>query len=1100
MVRCCLLFTVLAVLVIGQGDAAHAAAGAELSLTGSLSSSAVEPGSTFLYRVEGRNVGDASTDDGEPLTFHATLPDGMQATGTRAIHTQQYEFPCAIEDAGREITCTDPGPLAPASSPAWLRFEVTVAVDPAADGRVVAEFTLSGGGTPDVARILDPTVIGPPLAFGIDAFDLMAVDDAGGTYSQAGGHPDVIRTAIDFNTENNPHPLKADSWPIEPARDAIVNLPTGFMGSTRDRERCTLSLLNNSDGSKALPLCPIGSQVGVMIPALKGLAQFYPGPIPVYNLEPPPDAPARFGMNVQGTVVVMDAKIRSRDDYGLSMLSLLIPEGLPLASVRVDFWGNPAAAVHDLERACPGKGAPILSGEHCVSGAEEASFLRNPTSCTSSSSVGLPSTLQMDSWVHPGQLGPDGLPDLSDPNWKSATSTSHQAPGYPLLPEEQGEPLGTTGCAAVPFTPLISSHPTTTNADSPSGFVVDLAIPQTCWEAGEFDSICQSDLKGSVVTLPEGMSVNPASASGQGSCSPDQIGLTTPVGSPGEIHFDTKPAACPDNSKIGAVEIETPLLDDPLKGGIYLAEQGKNPFGSLLAMYMVAEGSGVVIKQAVEVVADPQSGRLTTIFRETPQTPFSNLRFELFGGPRASLRTPPTCGTYTMDAELTPWARPDQPVTEQSSFQITGCGAGGFDPKLNAGTENPKAGAFSPLNLRLSREDGTQELGSLAVRMPEGLLGSLKGIPYCPEAALASVSGALGAGVGEELASACPRASEVGRVTVGSGAGPTPFFTSSGRAYLAGPYKGAPLSLAVVTPAVAGPFDLGSVVVRNALRMDPQTAQITNVSDPLPRILHGIPLDLRDVRVELNRKGFILNPTSCDEMAIEATLTSVTGATAERTERFQVGGCDRLGFKPRLSLRLKGKVRRGGNPSLRAVLRARPGDANIGKATVLLPQTELLESSHIGTTCTRDLYSAGPGGGAECPKRSVYGYAKAWSPLLDEPLKGRVFLRSNGGDRELPDLVASLGGQIHVDLVGYIDSVNERIRTRFVTVPDAPVSKFALTMQGGSKSLLANNTNICREKPRASVFFQGQNNKVRDFAPPVKASCGKKDKKHKQRR
>jgi hypothetical protein len=507
-------------------------------------------------------------------------------------------------------------------------------------------------------------------------------------------------------------------------------------------------------------------------------------------------------------------------------------------------------------------------------------------------------------------------------------------------------------------------------------------------------------------------------------------------------------------------------------------------------MYMVAEGPGTVIKLPGKVELDAE-GNLTTTFEENPQLPFSKLTLHLKGGPRAALRNPEGCGTHTASAGFTPWARPNEVVSRSSSFQITSCGGSGFDPRLQAGTENPVAGAFSPFVLRLSRDSGTEELGGLRATLPEGLLAKLAGIPYCPEAALGTVSAGAGTGTAEEAASSCPAASQVGRVTVGAGAGPSPFFTHSGRAYLAGPYKGAPLSLAVITPAVAGPFDLGSVLTRNALQIDPETTRATAVSDPLPQVLHGIPLDLRDVRVELDRPGFTLNPTSCEEMAVEAELTSVEGTTAKRSQRFQVGDCASLGFKPRLSLSLLGGTKRSDYPALKAVLRARPGDANIGGATVTLPRTELLENAHIRNPCTRVQYNAGAGSGAECPKGSVYGYAKAWSPLLDQPLQGPVYLRSNGGERELPDLVASLDGQIHVDLLGYIDSIDERLRSRFVTVPDAPVSKFVLRMQGGKKGLLANNTNLCRAKPRASVRFSGQNGKDANSTPPVKVRCGK---------
>jgi hypothetical protein len=470
---------------------------------------------------------------------------------------------------------------------------------------------------------------------------------------------------------------------------------------------------------------------------------------------------------------------------------------------------------------------------------------------------------------------------------------------------------------------------------------------------------------------------------------------------------------------------------------------------------------------------------------------------QLKGGSRAPLRTPAHCGSFAATAVLTPWSG-NEPVTVQSSFELTQ-GPGGscvhsdaerpFAPKLAAGSAGPIAGAFSPFSLRLTREDGMKEITGLSVSPPAGLLASLRGIAYCPEATLAAISGNEGTGAAQIASPSCPAQSQVGTVTAGAGAGASPFYTDKGRAYLAGPFKGAPLSLAVVAPAVAGPFDLGNVVVRNALRIDPESAKITAVSDPIPTIVHGIPLDVRDLRVNLDRPGFTLNPTSCDPTSVDGTASGTEGATADLSDHFQVGECKALAFKPKLTLRLKGGTRRSDSPSLRATLvMPKKRGANIARAAVTLPHSEFLDQSHIRMICTRVQFAAGGGGGEQCPKGSVYGHARAFSPLLDKPLEGPVYLRSS--DNPLPDLVASLGGQIHIDLVGRIDSVNGGIRNTFDLVPDAPVSKFVLTMQGGKKSLLENSTDLCRRAHRATALFDGQNGKVHDLRPVVKVDCG----------
>ncbi len=521
----------------------------------------------------------------------------------------------------------------------------------------------------------------------------------------------------------------------------------------------------------------------------------------------------------------------------------------------------------------------------------------------------------------------------------------------------------------------------------------------------------------------------------------------------------------------------------------------------MLALYLVANDpiSGVNVVLPGRIDTDPATGQITTTFDDNPQLPFEALHLELKSGPRAPITAPSTCATYTTHSTFTGWS--GKVVQGESSFSINQNCGGGFNPKLSAGTQNPLAGTTSPFSLRLTREDGTEELGRPQPHPSPRPLRLPEGHPLLPRRRPGRGLRRPRYRAWPGSSPSCPAASQVGTVTVGAGAGVNPFYTSSGRAYLAGPYKGAPLSLAVVAPAVAGPFDLGSVVVRNALRIDPASAQITAVSDPLPQILHGIPLDLRDVRVKLDRPDFTLNPTSCEPMQIGSSIASTTGAIANPSSHFQVAGCDRLGFKPKLSLKLSGATHRAAHPALRAVLTMpRKGtSANISGASVLLPTTELLENAHIRTICTRVQYTAEGGGGAGCPKGSVYGYARAWTPLLDQPLEGPVYLRANGGERELPDLVASLGGQIHIDLVGYVDGVHGRIRNRFLTAPDAPVSKFELRMEGGKKGLLANETDICKAKPRALVSFGAHNGKTLRLAAPVKGDCGGEKRKRVQR-
>lgn len=1038
------------------------------------SDTAVAPGASHQFLVEVANVGDTQV-EGVPLTFTAAIPPGLTAT---AVTPSDGWIDCAVQPGGSEAVCEG----TPEFAAHGFRFvRITAEADLAAEGTLTAAFSVEGGGA--AAKTVDPVQIGAePSPFGIDAFDSRVTDPAGATFAPGGAIPAHQLTDIDFNLHTDPHPLLGFRRPVEDVRDVTVELPPGLIGNPAGLPECTTGELASGPALAPAALCPAESQLGVTSIRMNSGTL---GPIPVFNMVPPRDVPARFGFNVIGVVVVLDADVvRDGPGYRIVVRSSNVSQALNLAGSSFDFWGIPASSAHDSERACPGTPAPWQGLPGCASPAQPRAFLRTPTSCTGP----LQTDIRADSWQDSG-------------DFDAASVRSHEAPGYPYPsgpsvfpdgysgPESWGPEVGIEGCDQVPFEPTISVEPTTNRADSPTGLTVDLGLPDDCWApmetAGDVEAaICQSDMRSARTTFPPGLFLNPSAASGRQACTADQAGVISPLGQT-PVEFDEAPVTCPDASKLGDVEIATPILDEPLTGALYLAEQDENPFRSLLATYLVAEGSGVLIKQAGQIELT-DSGQLTTTFAETPQTPFSNIHLELYGGPRAALRTPPVCGTHTTTASLSPWSG-NGSVQRQSSFQITENCGGGFDPKLDAGTENPLAGAFSPFHLRLSREDGSQELGGLSIDLPPGLLGSLKGYSYCSDAALAAVSAALGTGRSEEEAPSCPASSRVGTVTAGAGAGPTPFFARSGRAYLAGPYKGAPVSLAVIVPAVAGPFDLGAVLVRNAIQVDPITTRLTVVSDPLPRILHGIPLALRDVRVNYEQT---LNPTSCDPMTVDAILTSTQGVRVGRSNHFQAANCDRLGFKPRLSLRLSGGSKRSQHPALTAVMRPRLGNANARRIRVTLPRSEFLAQSHIRTICTRVQFAAD-----ECPKGSIYGRVTATSPILGYYLSGNIYLRSS--NNPLPDMVLKLRGPasqpIEVNAVGRIDSKKGGgIRTTFAGLPDAPLSKVVLRFPGGRKSLLENSVNLCRRPHRAIVQMDGQNGKLHDMRPKMKIACGKK--------
>jgi hypothetical protein len=383
-------------------------------------------------------------------------------------------------------------------------------------------------------------------------------------------------------------------------------------------------------------------------------------------------------------------------------------------------------------------------------------------------------------------------------------------------------------------------------------------------------------------------------------------------------------------------------------------------------------------------------------------------------------------------------------------------------------------------------------MNGLTVVTPPGFLASLRGVPYCPEQAIAKLSDAGYSGRQEQETPSCPVASQIGTANSAAGAGSRPLNTP-GKVYLAGPYKGAPVSLEVVVPAVSGPYDLGVVAVRAAAYVNPITAQITTVSDPIPQILEGVPLRLRTILVNLDRPGFARNPTNCNPFAIQSSLFGDEGAVGNSSAFYQVANCSSLEFGPKLQLNLKGSVKRRGHPAIQAVLTTNPGEADLAGTTVTMPKTLLLDNAHIGNVCTRVQFAA-----QQCPDASVLGSATAESPLLDQPLSGPVYLRSSS--HELPDLVVALHGQINIELDASIDTTkSEALRASFQNIPDAPVSRFVLNLAGGSKGLLVSSQNYCKAPGKAEVSILGQNGVIVDRHSRLGSACAKSSKKKRHR-
>jgi uncharacterized repeat protein (TIGR01451 family) len=1040
----------LAVVMVMMVSAAAAVAGPVWRIDTVANTTAV-PGGTLQYFVQLTNIGDAPM-DGSEIDLVVTLPAGL--TGVSA---SDPTLTCTAGDGvstivgASVIKCvsTDQFPAKRQISP-----QITVAVDPGALGTLTSSFEVSGGGGGD-AQTVDPTQISAvPPAFGVDAFDGQVNEDASGMpFTQAGGHPFDATTEIDFNTLTNPNPQIGDLWPVEPTKDVLVDLPPGFIGNPTVSARCTASQLANSASIEALPLCPPDSQVGTTLVRLNGFGpQNVVGPLPVFNVVPPPNVAARFGFNISGTVVTLDGALRSGSDYGLSVDARNISEGLPIAGTSLTFWGVPSDPRHDSDRACPGHDAPASGGPTCPSGATPAAFLRNPTSCVapadSGVSDGLATDVHIDSYENPGRLIADGSADLSDPNWKNARFVSHLPPSYPSAPSDWGPHQLPTGCDNEPFDPkLIAAPVPSAKAGQPAGFAFDVSLPQS----DEPSAIGEADLKKAVVTLPVGLRISPASADGLQGCSSSQIGLVgTNFPAPNPIHFTTADPTCPDASKVGSLTITTPLLDKPLTGSIYLAIPNDNPFNSLVAIYLVAKGSGLIVKLPGEVSLDPATGQITTTFDNQPQTPVSDVHLEFGGGPFAPLVLPKQCGMYTTHAEFTSWsgktASSDPSFSNSSDGNGAPCPGPQFSPSLFAGTANPEAGVFTPFGLQLQRSDEDQEFGSLrSLSLPPGLLADVGSVSVrCSEV--------------QARAAACPSGSHIGTVLTGAGAGPDPFYVP-GDVYLmggfsSGPFKGDPFGLAVVVHAQAGPFDLGYVVVEAGIQVH-DDGSISSQTEPFPTILQGIPLQLKDIRLNLDRPDFMLNPTSCNEMAVAGTAVSTAGQTADLSSRFQVGDCASLAFRPSFSVSTAGKTSKANGASLHVHVATHEGpnggEANIAKVDVRLPVVLPARLPTLQKACTAAQFAVNPAG---CPEGSFVGTAVAHSPILASPLSGPAILVSHGG-LAFPDLVLVLQGEgVRINLTGHTQIKNGVTFSRFETVPDAPVTSFDLTLPQGPHGVL----------------------------------------------
>lgn len=928
-------------------------------------------------------------------------------------------------------------------------------------------------------------------AFGLSHFDVAFTNKDGSPATQAGSHPFAVTALAEFNrSEEGGEPFTDGRL-----RDLIVEQIAGVVGDPTAYPRCsTADFIGGAIGENK---CPAQTAVGVNASSISEPGGWTGAP--VFNLTPPPGALLRIGFRASVENIVIDFGLKHNPPYSPIAAVRNVPQAVYVYGSKLQLWGNPSDPVHDSLRGnCyfQPNVTGLNSGEEfefkdenggtCSGSGTEAPLLTLPTRCSGQNLT----SYAADSYEAPGTFL-DEEPNLSDPNWVTGGVENH---------DPEGHPQAFTGCGKLSLKPTITAKPTTRAAQSPTGLDFSLDVEDEGLTSSKNET-SQSDIRKVVVVLPEGMTANPSVAEGLEVCSQADLAQETVNSGPGE--------GCPEASKIGTIEVESPLIPEAIKGALYQAKPYENEFNSLIAFYLVIKNPnlGVIVKQAAKVEPDPTTGQLIATTDNIPQLPFSHFRLHFREGGRSPLISPPGCGNFAVKAYLTPWSG-GPAVESTSTFEVISGPDGGpcppagiapFHPGFEAGTNNNAAGAYSPFYMRLARKDGEQDMTKFSAVLPPGVLAKIAGVTKCPEAAIAAAKARTGPHGGQEELEhpSCPASSRIGRTLAGAGVGSQLTYVP-GSLYLAGPVAGDQLSVVAITPALAGPFDAGTVVVREAVTANPVTAEAEvdgSHSDPIPHILKGIPLNLRDLRVYVDRPGFTFNATNCEPSTARATLFGSFLAPLDPADdvpvslqaRYQAANCAALGFTPKLAINLKGGTKRGGHPALKAVVTPKAGDANFDGAIVTLPHSAFLDQAHIRTICTRVQFAANGGNGGGCPAGAVYGRAKVWTPILDEPLSGPVYLRSSS--HNLPDLVLALHGIFNVDLASRIDSRHGGIRSTFADVPDAPVSRFVLEMQGGKKGLIINSRNLCAGKNRADAELTGQNFKRDELRPVVRPSC-----------
>jgi hypothetical protein len=997
----------------------------------SVAPSNLPPGGYGKVVVAVTNLGDGEARGSEtPIVVSDRLPAGVVVIGIEGLVGPGGSLgrgECSLE----AVSCAFAQGIPPYIT---IALELTVRVEGDARSGGVDEAVAEGGGAARATARQPLTVNAAATPFGVQAFELAPESVGGVPDIQAGSHPFQMTATLDLN-EGVTSGVAETAGGLE--KDLRFYLPQGLIGNPEAVPQCTTGEFAAVPG-ETRNTCPPDTVIGVadvtvLLRAL--IPQPLTIPVPLFNLVPHVGEPARFGFEFAKAPIILDTSVRTGEGYGVLVTVHNISQNVDYLGSQVTFWGAPGDPRHNASRGwnC------VLFGSHGNGPCEplnESSYqplLTLPASC----STPWTPTVAADSWDEPSVQ-------------KTAEYSLHDA---------YGSALGLSGCNRLTFEPSISVAADGQAGSTPSGLTTTIHVPQTAGLNPNGDA--QATVKDTTVTLPEGVALNPSAADGLSSCGESEVGLE-----------DAEEATCPESSKVGTVEIHTPLLPNPLVGAAYLAVQDENPFGSLIALYVVARDpvSGVLIKLAGQVTPNLVTGELVATFDKTPDLPFEDFSLNFFGGSRAPLSTPPLCGSYTTTASFAPWSG-NAPVESSSTFDITSgpdntpcANPRPFQPGFTAGTTSVQAGGYTPLTMTMTRPDADQPLGKLSIVFPPGISAGLEGVKLCQEPQAAEGK--------------CGSESQIGTLTASAGLGGNPYPVETGKVYITGPYEGDPFGVVIVVPAVAGPFNLGTEVVRAKIDVDPTDAHLTVVSDPFPTILDGIPLELQHVNVTVNRPGFVFNPTSCEPMKVTGELESTEGAKADVSTPFQVTNCAALKFKPEFKVSTSAKTSRVDGATLHVDLTlpsAPQGtQANVARVKVSLPKQLPSPLKTLQKACTEKVFAGNP---SSCPVASRVGEAHVSTPVLEGGLSGPAYFVSHGGAK-YPELIIVLTGEdgVTVQVHGETFISKQGITSAtFSTVPDVPFSGFELTLPQREYPAITANGNLCKGTLIMPTEFQGQN-------------------------